>query len=122
MRILIAEDDVNVRSAVSILLKHQPHLEVAGEAANTQEMLEQVKAQQPDVLILDWSLIDQTPANLAGLRSSSPGLRVIVISGRTEVRPAALEAGADAFVSKGDPPERLLAALQLVRGTTTDSS
>jgi hypothetical protein len=36
---------------------------------------------------------------------------VIVLSGRVLARKAALAAGADAFVSKGDPPERLLAAI-----------
>jgi DNA-binding NarL/FixJ family response regulator len=37
---------------------------------------------------------------------------VIALSGRSEARLAALSAGADAFVSKGDPPERLLAAIR----------
>jgi DNA-binding NarL/FixJ family response regulator len=40
-----------------------------------------------------------------------PNLLVVVLSGRPEVRREALAAGADAFVSKVDPPERLLAAL-----------
>jgi len=42
---------------------------------------------------------------------------VITLSGRQETRIAALAAGADAFVSKEDPPERLLAA---VRNAGTD--
>jgi DNA-binding NarL/FixJ family response regulator len=36
---------------------------------------------------------------------------VIVLSGRPEARQAVLDAGADAFVSKVEPPERLLAAI-----------
>ena len=38
-------------------------------------------------------------------------LAIIALSGRLEARQAALDAGVDAFVSKGDPPERLLAAI-----------
>jgi CheY-like chemotaxis protein len=37
---------------------------------------------------------------------------VIVLSGRPEVRQAALAAGAEAFVSKADAPQQLLAALR----------
>jgi CheY-like chemotaxis protein len=46
------------------------------------------------------------------LRELCPGLPVIVLSGQPEVRRTALAAGADAFVSKADPPEQLLAALR----------
>jgi DNA-binding NarL/FixJ family response regulator len=37
---------------------------------------------------------------------------MIVMSGQPEVRRAALAAGADAFISKTDPPDQLLAALK----------
>ena len=36
---------------------------------------------------------------------------MIALSGRPEARQAALDAGVDAFVSKGDPPERLFGDL-----------
>jgi CheY-like chemotaxis protein len=36
---------------------------------------------------------------------------VIALSGRPEARQAALLAGADSFVSKADPPDRLLVAI-----------
>jgi DNA-binding NarL/FixJ family response regulator len=49
------------------------------------------------------------------LHAMWPGLHIIALSGRTEVEPAVLQAGADAFISKTDPPERLLEALQAVR-------
>jgi DNA-binding NarL/FixJ family response regulator len=49
---------------------------------------------------------------LSALRAVRPDLPVIVLSGRSEMRRAALGAGSDAFVSKCDPPERLLAAIQ----------
>ena len=50
---------------------------------------------------------------LTQLRHECPGLCVIALSGRSEAGKLALAAGADGFVSKSDPPERLLAALDV---------
>lgn len=116
MRVLIADDEDEVRAALHILLKHQPAIEAVGEAATLPELAEQIEIHQPDRLILDWGLIASTPAILSSWRARYPQLAVIVISGRTDVRQAALDAGAAAFVSKGDPPDRLLAALQHLPG------
>jgi DNA-binding NarL/FixJ family response regulator len=112
MRILIADDDAEVRSALHILLKHQPDTTVVGEAATALELAELIETQQPDALIVDWGLIDRTPRLVAGWH-------VIVISGQSGVQSAALAAGAEAFVSKSDPPERLLAALQRMNDSHT---
>jgi DNA-binding NarL/FixJ family response regulator len=48
---------------------------------------------------------------MLALRHACPGLGIIVLSGRPEASRAALAAGADAFVSKGNPPEHLLSAI-----------
>jgi DNA-binding NarL/FixJ family response regulator len=64
------------------------------------------------LVLLDWGLPGlPSKALLPALRALCPHLKVVVLSGRPEARQAALDAGADAFVSKIDPPERLLAAL-----------
>jgi len=49
--------------------------------------------------------------NSKGLAQGWADLAVIVLSGRPEARPAALSAGADAFISKTNLPEELLAAI-----------
>lgn len=83
-----------------------------GEAAETEDLLAQVGTACTDLVLLDWELPDRGGAAiLAGLRAARPGPVVIALSGRPEARRAALAAGADAFVSKRDPPERLLAAV-----------
>jgi DNA-binding NarL/FixJ family response regulator len=53
---------------------------------------------------------------LSALHSADYHLKVIALSGHLEAREEALAAGADAFVSKGDPPERLLTTLHTVAG------
>jgi len=115
MRVLIADDEPRVRSALRLLLRYYPGVAVAGEADNVERALELVARHRPDLLLLDWELLGRNSATvLERLRASRQGLAVIALSGRPEARRAALAAGVDAFVSKGDPPERLLATLQTV--------
>jgi len=130
MRILVADDQPKVRSALRLLLEQEPGLSVIGEAAETESLLAQAEAICPDLVLLDWELpslqaIDpSTPSTgaeagsghrlLSALRALCPRLLVIALSGRPEARQAALAAGADAFVSKGDPPEQLLTTLRAV--------
>ena len=112
MRVLLADDQTKVRSALRLLLEQQPGLSVVGEAAEAEDLLAQVEATQPDLVLLDWELPGlRTDDRLSALRTLCPQLKVIALSGQPEARRAALAAGADAFVSKGDPPERLLAAV-----------
>jgi DNA-binding NarL/FixJ family response regulator len=116
MRILVADSQSKVRRALCVLLKQQPDLEIVGEAANAMELLTETEKCRPDLILLHWRLkalmaFDLLPA----LRSNFPGVRLIVLSARREACQAALDAGADAFVCKMDPPDRLLAAVQAIQ-------
>lgn len=113
MRILLADDQAKVRSALRLLLAEQPGVEILGEAVDTTGLLDWVRVASPDVILLDWELPGLPAATLLPmLHSCCPELRVIALSGRPEASEAALEAGADAFVSKGDPPEELLVVIE----------
>lgn len=115
MRILLADDQPRVCTALQMLLKQEPGMRVVGEATEAADLLTQIQATQPDLVLLDWELPDLlTSGSLPALRTVYPDLAIIVLSGRPEARRAALTAGADAFVSKIDPPERLLAALHVL--------
>lgn len=120
MRIFLADDQAKVRSALRLLLEQEPGLCVVGEATEAGDLLAQIEATRPNLMLLDWELPGLALANSVGsekylllaLHAHCPDLRVIALSGQLEARQAALAAGADAFVSKGDPPERLLATLR----------
>ena len=113
MRVLLADDQVKVRSALRLLLEQQPDVEILGEAVDTTGLLDWVKAACPDLVLLDWELPGLPGVVLLPLlHDCCPGLQVIALSGQPEARRAALDAGADAFASKGEPPERLLTAVQ----------
>jgi len=112
MRILLADDQSKVRFALRVLLERQPGTDVVGEATSAEDLLAQTQTTDPDLVLLGWELPGARGADLlTNLRDACPSLVVIALSGRPEARREALSAGADAFVSKGDPPERLLAAI-----------
>lgn len=116
MRVLLADDQAKVRSALRLVLQQQRDVEILGEAVDTTGLLDWVKATEPDVILLDWELPGlPAPALLSTLHDRRSGVHVIALSGRPEARQAAQEAGVDAFVSKGDPPECLIAAIAACR-------
>ena len=117
MRVLSADDQPRVRSAIRLLLEQQPEANVVEEVANAQELLNHVGNCCPDVLLLDWELPGLTPEKLlATLHTFCPDLFTIVLDSKPQTRQVALEAGANEFVSKNDPPERLLAAIKSSKG------
>ena len=112
MRILLADAQPNVRYALHILLANRPELNLASDATDAYELISRLTADNPDMLILDWMLPGLAEAgSIAALRDIRPDLIIIALSGRPELGHTAINAGADAFVSKIDPPERLLTAI-----------
>ena len=120
MRILIADDQHEVRFALRVLLDRQPGLVVMDDTADADTLLARTEDVCPDVLLLDWELPGLAAESLSVLREMCPALLVIALSGRPEMRSAALSAGVDAFVSKADPPEALLEAVDHCRRIHTD--
>ena len=84
---------------------------------DAQALLDRIRGDCPDLVLLDWELPGMAAETLlATIRRACPDLRVIFMSGNDELRTAALEAGAEVFACKADPPEKLL---RLIRDLTT---
>jgi DNA-binding NarL/FixJ family response regulator len=113
VRILIADHQSAVRSALRLLLHERLELDALGEAADSQELLAQLEQLRPDIILLDRDLPGWTPANLS---DAFDGLdrrpKMIVLGAHPETVQTAGAAGADAFVSKCDPPKRLLSTIR----------
>lgn len=121
MRVLLADDQPSLRSAVRLLLEQEPGVLIVAEAAESSTLLWEAAEFQPDLVLLDWELPGLHNASTArtvlnALYNSCPSVQVIVFSGRPEAGRTALAAGAGIFVSKADPPEHLLAAVRQARG------
>jgi DNA-binding NarL/FixJ family response regulator len=114
VKILIADDDMHVRSALRLLLLEQDFVAI-GEAESVDELFRLVTESRPDVILLDWDLsgLGSTPV-MQRLLAIRRDLRVIAMSGRPEARAAALRQGVGAFICKCEAPDALLAALAVV--------
>lgn len=116
MDVLLAERREEVRSALRLVLAHEPDIHVVAEVESSDELLAQIEASCPDLILLEWELPGQSlPEVLSAVRQRCPHLHVIALSGHPEARKVALEVGVDQFVSKADSPDRLLAAIRSVR-------
>ncbi len=113
MRIFLADPQRKVRSALRLLLEQETQWSVSGEAANAAELFTALDTATADVIVLDWSLPGcPEPELVAQVRQRWPRSAMLVLSGRPEAAAQVRAAGADAFVSKGDPPDVLLATLK----------
>jgi DNA-binding NarL/FixJ family response regulator len=104
-----------------LLLAQEPDVVVVGEAADVDAAVAAIAVCRPDVVLLDWDLSRQNGNSAVDdLRAASPKSFVIALSGLPEAHQEALAAGVDSFVSKGDPPEKLLAAVVSYRRKQKD--
>lgn len=108
-RILVADGDARVRFALRTLLQLERGHILIEESEDVVTVAARIRKFRPHLVLLDWELPGRPEAALLlaldGL-DYHPG--IVVLSTHPESEAAALAAGADAFVCKGDPPERLL--------------
>jgi DNA-binding NarL/FixJ family response regulator len=111
-RVLIADDRLRSRSGLRAVLALRPEIEIVGEAADGQEAVRLVAECRPDVVLMDarMPVMDGVDATRL-IKERWPQIRVILLTMYPTYREDALDAGADAFLVKGCPPEQLLAAI-----------
>jgi CheY-like chemotaxis protein len=109
--VLIVDDDRFVRE--SIVDSLEVHHIAVTPAANLPEAREKLAAGVFDAVVLDWMMPDRAgPILLDHLAKSSPHIRRIVFSAHDTIDGEATARGADAFVSKGAPPDALRLAIE----------
>lgn len=116
-RVYLADAQTEERLALRLVLLDL-NMEIAGEAANWITALNQIPVSNTDILLVDWELLPTSPsAALEKLRRACPVALLIVLISHLDARQqAALSAGADAFISKGETPDRVAEHLRNVAG------
>jgi len=112
-KVFISDAKAEERAALRVVLLDLK-MEIAGEAADWSTTLIQVPVKQIDILVVDWDLLPNPPVKaLDELRNACPAaLVVVLISHLSALQQAALSAGADAFISKDELPERVAERLR----------
>jgi DNA-binding NarL/FixJ family response regulator len=114
IHVYLADAQPEERSALRLLLLDLA-MEVVGEAKDWPTTLAQAPATNLDMLLVDWDLlpVDLGVQSLAELRLACPNAIVVVLISPLDARhQAAISAGADAFISKGETPERVVERLR----------
>ena len=114
IQILIVDDSLSFRMGMQALLEIQPDMHTVGSASNGNKALEMVKELQPDLVLLDAQMPDMTGIEVTQkIKSQWPKVKVLLLTMFSDFRSKAIEVGADAFATKGIPPEHMLS---LIRG------
>lgn len=128
-RVYLADAQTEERSALRLMLLDL-NMQIVGEAADWLTALAQAPATRPDMVVVDWDLVAKgsgvthsissassegtSGQALAELRLACPTALVIVLISHLDARQqAAFSAGADAFISKSEMPDRVAERLRV---------
>lgn len=115
--ILVVEDEPAVQELLAVNLEHAGHRVVLAASAEQAEAA--IRAERPDVLVLDWMLPGESGVSLARrLRQDerTRDLPILLLTARAmeHDKISGLEAGADDYITKPFSPRELLARIRAV--------
>jgi two-component system invasion response regulator UvrY len=117
IRILIADDHAVVRKGLKQIVSETPDMIVAGEASTGYEVLDKVRGNDYDAIVLDISMPGGDGLNiLKQLKKEKPKIPILVLSVHPEDQYAVrtLKAGAAGYLTKESAPDDLIAAIRRV--------
>ena len=120
IRVLLADDQAMIRTALATMLNLEDDLTVVGTAGTCAEAVAVTGQTSPDVVLLDVQMPDGGLGAedgidaVAPLLAASPGARVVIVTtfGRPGYLRRAIEAGAIGFMVKDAPAERLVEGIR----------
>jgi PAS domain S-box-containing protein len=114
-RILLADDHKVLRQGLLAVLEGQSDFQVVGEAANGRQAVELARSLKPDLVVMDIMMPEMDGIGATRqIKAEFPHVRVIGLSmmDDEEITGRLLEAGAEAFINKGDASETLIEAIR----------
>lgn len=116
-RVVVVDDHAIMRDGLCAILNDEPDVEVVGTANDGKSAIEVVGQLLPDIVLMDLSMPRTNGAEaISVIKRRYPDVKVIVLTFHKEDAyiHAAIEAGASAYVLKGDGRDELLASLRYV--------
>ena len=115
IRILIADDHAIVRQGLKQIVSETLDMTIAGEASSGEELLDLVRRQGADVVLLDLAMPGRGGIDtLRQLKKENPDLPVLILSIYPEDQYAvrALRDGASGYLTKETAPDELVVAIR----------
>ena len=113
MRILLAVGDIDLRLSLELLLSEEPGIRIAGSVSDSGGLLALAQSSCPDLVLVDWELPGcPIQSVLSEIQSLPRQPKIIVLGRQSSSKESAHRAGADYYLTKGDPPEQLLGAIR----------
>lgn len=111
-RVIIVDDRSRSRSALRALLATRSSIDVVAEAADGSEAVRLVEEHHPDVVVMDicMPLLDGLTATRC-IKHIWPDIKVIILTMYSPMQNEALNSGADIFLVKGCPAQKLISAI-----------
>jgi two-component system, NarL family, response regulator NreC len=116
IRLLLADDHALVRQSLKTLLEEEG-FQVVGEASDGQSALEQARALEPDIVVMDIGMPTRNGLDAArAIRLSCPETKIIVVTQHEEEGfiAAAVEAGVKGYILKSQTATELINAIRQV--------
>jgi DNA-binding NarL/FixJ family response regulator len=117
IRVLLVDDETNVRKGLRMQLALEPDIAVVGEAQDGCAALDLIAALNPDVVLMDVRMggMDGLEATRC-LRDVGPAVVILSLHDDTATRALAFAAGARAFVGKHESSDVLYKAIRTAAG------
>lgn len=117
VRVLVCDDQAVVCEGLELILNTDPEIEVVGLAYDGSEALEMMPDAKPDLVLMDLMMPVMNGIHATReIKKKYPGIKVLVLTtfGEDEWVFDAVRSGADGYLLKGTPRDKLVAA---VKGT-----
>ena len=119
VKVLIADDHLVVRAGLAALLNTESDIEIAGQARNGMEAVQETIRLRPDVVIMDLMMPRMNGAEAAAeIAAKAPGSKVLILTtfGTSDGIAHALAAGAKGAILKNADNAELIRAIRLIAG------
>lgn len=115
LRVLVAEDNVDLSAAVCALVDAEPGMQVVGTVERSNVLLQAVRDSAPQVVVLDLNLEGESSvASMHAVRLEFPRVAVVIYSGYDprDIASALPALGAFEYVAKSGDPAELIDAIR----------
>ncbi|MDL5350235.1 response regulator transcription factor [Microbacterium sp. zg-YB36] len=116
IRVLLADDEAMIRSALAALLRLEDDIDVVAECADGQQAVEEALRLQPDVCLLDLEMPHLDGVQVAERLKRTPATRCIIVTrhARPGVLRRALESGVAGFLPKSRGADEVAAVIRRI--------